>query len=80
MHNPPHPVEFIIQVYPEPHNLSCCEPAGKLGVAASTAYPFLPVRSVSALKWHYAFPRLFAALRRVGLLSSITMISGMPNM
>jgi addiction module HigA family antidote len=36
MHSPPHPGEFIIQVYLEPNNLSGRELAGKLGVAAST--------------------------------------------
>jgi len=36
MHNPPHPGEFITQVYLEPNNLSGRELAGKLGVAAST--------------------------------------------
>ena len=36
MHNPPHPGEFIIQVYLEPNNLSGYELAGKLGLAAST--------------------------------------------
>ena len=36
MHNPPHPGEFVIQVYLEPNNLSSRELAGKLGVAAST--------------------------------------------
>ena len=36
MHNPPHPGEFIIQVYLDPNNLSGRELAGKLGVAAST--------------------------------------------
>ena len=35
MHNPPHPGEFMIQVYLEPNNLSGRELAGKLGVAAS---------------------------------------------
>ena len=35
-HNPPHPGEFIIQVYLDPNNLSGRELAGKLGVAAST--------------------------------------------
>lgn len=40
MHNPPHPDEFIIPVYPEPNNLSGCELAGRLDVAASTVYPF----------------------------------------
>jgi addiction module HigA family antidote len=36
MHNPPHPGEFLIQVYLDPHNLSGRELAGMLGVAAST--------------------------------------------
>jgi len=36
MHNPPHPGEFITQVYLEPNNLSGRELATKLGVAAST--------------------------------------------
>ena len=36
MHNPPHPGEFIIEVYLEPNNLSGRELAGKLDVSAST--------------------------------------------
>lgn len=36
MYNPPHPGEFITQVYLEPNNLSGRELAAKLGVAAST--------------------------------------------
>jgi antitoxin HigA-1 len=36
MYNPPHPGEFIIQIYLDPNNLSGRELAGKLGVAAST--------------------------------------------
>ena len=36
MHNPPHPGEFITEVYLEPNNLSGRELADKLGVAAST--------------------------------------------
>lgn len=36
MHNPPHPGEFITEVYLEPNNLSGRELAVKLGVAAST--------------------------------------------
>ena len=35
MHNPPHPGEFITEVYLEPNNLSGRELATKLGVAAS---------------------------------------------
>ena len=36
MHNPPHPGEFITEVYLEPNNLSGRELAANLGVAAST--------------------------------------------
>jgi len=36
MHNPPHPGEFIRQVYLEPFGLSHREVASKLGVATST--------------------------------------------
>lgn len=36
MHNPPHPGEFIADVYLEPNGISGRELAGKLDVAAST--------------------------------------------
>jgi antitoxin HigA-1 len=36
MHNPPHPGEFLAEVYLCPNNLSSRELAGKLGVATST--------------------------------------------
>jgi len=36
MHNPPHPGEFITEVYLEPNDLSGRELAAKLGVAPST--------------------------------------------
>ncbi len=36
MHNPPHPSEFITEVYLEPNNLSGRELATKLDVSAST--------------------------------------------
>jgi addiction module HigA family antidote len=36
MHNPPHPGEFIAEVYLKPNRLSGRELAAKLGVAAST--------------------------------------------
>ena len=38
MHSPPHPGEFITEVYLEPNNLSGRELAAKLGVAASTLH------------------------------------------
>jgi addiction module HigA family antidote len=36
MHNPPHPGEFIQQIYLEPNELSARELSSRLGVAAST--------------------------------------------
>ncbi|MGI8740109.1 MAG: HigA family addiction module antitoxin [Gammaproteobacteria bacterium] len=36
MHNPPHPDEFITQVYLEPNGISGRELANKLGVSVST--------------------------------------------
>lgn len=36
MHNPPHPGEFITEIYLEPNGISGRELAGKLDVAAST--------------------------------------------
>ena len=36
MHNPPHPGEFIQQIYLEPYELSARELSSRLGVAAST--------------------------------------------
>jgi addiction module HigA family antidote len=36
MHNPPHPGEFIIAVYLEPHGVTGRELAARLGVSPST--------------------------------------------
>ena len=47
MHNPPHPGEFITEVYLKPNNLSARELAAKLGVAASTLHRVLIGKSVS---------------------------------
>ena len=41
MHNPPHPGEFITEVYLKPNNLSARELATKLGVSASTLHRIL---------------------------------------
>ena len=41
MHNPPHPGEFIAEVYLEPNNLSARELAAKLSVSASTLHRIL---------------------------------------
>ena len=36
MHNPPHPGEFIAEVYLQPHGISCRDLAARLDVAPST--------------------------------------------
>lgn len=36
MHNPPHPGEFIREIYLEPFKITCRQLAAKLGVSAST--------------------------------------------
>src|SRR2546425_13110128 len=41
MHNPPHPGDFITEVYLKPNKLSARELAAKLGVAASTLHRIL---------------------------------------
>jgi addiction module HigA family antidote len=41
MHNPPHPGEFIAEVYLEPNNLSARELAATLSVSASTLHRIL---------------------------------------
>ena len=61
MHNPPHPGEFITQVYLEPNNLSGRELSLKLGVAASTLSRIL--KSSSAVTPEMAL-RLSKALGR----------------
>jgi addiction module HigA family antidote len=45
MHNPPHPGEFITQVYLDPHGVSGRELASKLGVSPSTLNRVLTGRS-----------------------------------
>ena len=45
MHNPPHPGEFIREVYLEPHSMSGRQLASKLGVSPSTLNRILQGRS-----------------------------------
>ena len=45
MHNPPHPGEFIREVYLEPFGLSARHLAGKLGVSPSTLIRVLQGKS-----------------------------------
>lgn len=45
MHNPPHPGEFIREVYLEPHEMSVRTLAGKLDVAVSTLNRILQGKS-----------------------------------
>ena len=76
MHNPPHPGEFITEVYLEPNNLSGRELAAKLGVAASTLNRILTGTSRISPEMALRLPRLLAALRRAGLPCSTSTISG----
>src|SRR5262247_1959211 len=61
MHSPPHPGEFITEVYLKPNNLSARELAAKLGVAASTLHRILT--GASSVSPGMA-PRLSKALGR----------------
>ena len=61
MHNPPHPGEFIYQIYMEPFNHSCRFVAKQLGVSASTLNRIL--KSKSAISPEMAL-RLSKALGR----------------
>ena len=61
IHNPPHPGEFITQVYLEPHGLSGRELALKLGVAPSTLSRIL--KGTSAVSTEMAL-RLSKAIGR----------------
>ena len=45
MHNPPHPGEFIREVYLEPHSMTGRQLASKLGVSPSTLNRILRGRS-----------------------------------
>ena len=45
MHNPPHPGEFIAEVYLEPNGITGRELASKLGVSASTLNRILTGKS-----------------------------------
>ncbi|SIT72430.1 addiction module antidote protein, HigA family [Ectothiorhodosinus mongolicus] len=45
MHNPPHPGEFILEVYLEPHSMTGRHLASKLGVSPSTLNRILQGRS-----------------------------------
>ena len=45
MHNPPHPGEFLREVYLEPHSMTGRQLASKLGVSPSTLNRILQGRS-----------------------------------
>ncbi len=61
MHNPPHPGEFIAEVYLKPNDLSARGLAAKLGVSAFTLHRILI--GTSAVSPEMAL-RLSKALRR----------------
>jgi helix-turn-helix protein len=79
MHNPPHPGEFITEVYLKPNNLSARELAAKLGVAASTLHRIVIGSSSVSLKWPCGYRKLWDGQLRVGCPYSTTMIFGEPR-
>ena len=79
MHNPPHPGEFIIQVYLDPNNLSGRELAGKLGVAASTLNRIFTGTSRITPEMALRLSKALGRSPEVGLRCSPTTISGKPR-
>ncbi len=74
MHNPPHPGEFIREIYLEPYNLSIRQVAEKLSVTVKVV--LLKGRAISVLRWLYAFPKRWEELRKAGSSYKINSIYG----
>ena len=66
MHNPPHPGEFIRDVYLDVLQLSMRDVALRLQVAPSTLHRILQVVVESLLRWRCACRAAWAALPKVG--------------
>lgn len=65
MHNPPHPGEFIREVYLEPHSMTGRHLASKLGVSPSTLNRILQGVAL-ARKWRLACPKRLAVRPKAG--------------
>ena len=76
MHNPPHPGEFITEVYLKPNNLSARELAAKLGVAASTLHRILIGKSGISPEMALRLSKALGLRRKVGLSCSTIMTCG----
>ena len=66
MHNPPHPSEFIKEIYITPFGLSVRKVAENLSVSPSTLTRLLNGRSIFRLRWPCACQRRWDAVRRAG--------------
>ena len=66
MYNPPHPGEFIHDIYLKPAGFSCRFLAKQLDVASSTLNRILKNKVVYLLKWHFAYLRQLVEHLRVG--------------
>ena len=67
MHNPPHPGEFICEVYLTPHGLSVRALAENPGVSASTVTRIINGYSGISPEWRCVCPRRSGVLRKAGL-------------
>jgi len=77
MYNPPHPGEFIKDVYLAPLNVSPRSVAIKLHVSPSTFHAYSIVKVLSAQKWPYVYLNVLVELLKVGLQCKTTIIYGM---
>ncbi len=76
MHNPPHPGEFIREVYLEPFGISSRQLASSLGVSPSTLSRLLKGDSGISLKCLCGYPRFSGVLLRAGWRCKICMTYG----
>jgi antitoxin HigA-1 len=79
MHNPPHPGEFISEVYLEPNGISGRELAEKLDVSPSTLSRIIKGASRITPEWLFAFPRPSGARLRAGWSCRTLTIFGWPE-
>ncbi len=79
MHNPPHPGEFIYDVYLEPAGFSCRYLAKQLDVASSTLRRVLKGQSAISPEMALRLSKAIGRTPEVGFQCKITMIFGMQN-
>jgi antitoxin HigA-1 len=76
MHNPPHPGEFIAQIYLEPNGVSGRELAARLGVSPSTLNRILTGASSVSPEMALRLSKCLVARLRACWLCSIITICG----